>query len=98
MGRDTHFVALQHVATMIGEPLELLEEITANSDNIDYGELVYVSTGPDEGINALTGRGIESIKELLADIRSWPGGVRAFLNEQGTDPKIIEHICRNKTG
>lgn len=98
MGRDTHLVALGHVAALIGEPVEFLEEIAANSDNIDYGELIYVSIGPDEGLNALTGRGIESIKELLADIRSSPGGVREFLTGQGTDPKTIERICKKPKG
>ena len=49
MARDTHFFAIAHVAGMIGENLELLEEIAANSDNVDYGEIVHVTTGPDDG-------------------------------------------------
>ena len=34
---------------MIGENLELIEEVTANSDNISEGELVYVSDGSEVG-------------------------------------------------
>ena len=68
MGRDTHIVAVRYVATMIGEEPELIEQITNNSDNIDYGEMIYVSTGPGQGLTAFTARGIESLQEFIADV------------------------------
>ena len=92
MGRDTHIYAIDYVATMIGENLELLEQIATNSDNIDYGEMIDVATGPDEGITAFTRRGIESLKEFLADVRTWPGGIRQFLLDQDCDPDRIARI------
>lgn len=98
MGRDTHFIAIDHVATMIGENIELLEEIAANSDNIDYGELVYVTTGPNDGMKAFTSRGIERLQEFLADIRSWQGGIRQFLIDQDCEPDVIERICATEPG
>ena len=48
MGRDTYVCAIDYVAKRIGENLELLEEIAGNSDNIEYGEMIDVVTGPDE--------------------------------------------------
>jgi hypothetical protein len=92
MGRDTHIVVISHVAKMIGENVELLEQITANSDNIDYGEMIYVTTGPDEGITAFTGRGIESLQEFIADVRTWQGGIRQFLIDEGCKPDMIKRI------
>ena len=54
MGRNTHTYAIEYVAKQIGENLELLEEIASNSDNIDYGEMINVVTGPNKAITAFT--------------------------------------------
>ena len=62
MGRDTQVYTMDHVAKMINEDPELLDVITANSDNIDYGEMIYVAINTDEDITALTRRGIESLQ------------------------------------
>ncbi len=96
MGRDTHIYAIGYVAEMIGENLELLEQIATNSDNIDYGEMIDVATGPDMGVTAFTGRGIESLQEFIADVRTWPGGIRQFLTDQDCDPDMIERIMANE--
>ncbi len=96
MGRNTHIVALGHVAETIGENVELLKEIAANSDNIDYGEMIYVTTGPGESLTALTGRGIECLQEFIADIRSQPDGIRQFLIDQDCDPDRTERIMKDE--
>ena len=44
MARSRFIYTLKEVAVMIGENLELLEEVTANSDNITEGELVMSET------------------------------------------------------
>jgi hypothetical protein len=45
--------------------------------------MIHAHDGSEEGITTFTDRGIESLKEFLADIRSCEGGVRQFLvNEQ----------------
>jgi hypothetical protein len=92
MRRDTHIYAIGYVAKMIGENLELLEQIATNSDNIDYGEMIDVATGPGEGITAFTSRGIESLQEFIADVRTWEGGIRQFLLDDRCDPETIERI------
>lgn len=97
MGRDTRIYAIGYVAKMIGENLELLEQIAANSENIDYGEMIDVATGPDRSVTAFTSRGIESLQEFIADVRTWPGGIRQFLIDQGCDPDIIERIMADES-
>jgi hypothetical protein len=92
MARTTRVYSLAHVATMIGESPELLEAVTWNSDNIDDGEMIHVHDGTEEGITTFTDRGIESLQEFLADIRTWQGGVRQFLIEQQCDPNMIDRI------
>ncbi|WP_319323930.1 hypothetical protein [Shinella sp.] len=96
MARPTHVYTIEYVATLIGENLELLEEISSNSDNIDYGEMIHVYDGTDEGSTTFTHRGIESLQEFLADLRSWEGGVRQFLLDEQCDPEKIERIMADE--
>ncbi len=96
MGRDTRIYAIGYVSEMTGENLELLEQIATNPDNIDYGEMIDVATGPDSSITAFTGRGIESPQEFIANVRTWPGGIRQFLIDQDCNPDIIERIIADE--
>jgi hypothetical protein len=82
MARVTHVYSIGQVATMIGESLELIEAVSWNSDNIDYGEMIHVHDGTEESITTFTDRGIESLQEFLADVRTWNGGIRQFLIDQ----------------
>ena len=92
MARVTRVYSIDHVAKMIGESLELIEVVSWNSDNIDYGEMIHVHDGTDEGITTFTERGIESLQEFLADVRTWNGGIRQFLINEQCDPDMIERI------
>ena len=92
MARPTHVYTIEYVATLISENLELIEEVARNSDNIDYGEMIHVHDGTEEGITTFTDRGIESLQEFLADVRTWNGGIRQFLIDQQCAPDAIERI------
>lgn len=81
---------------MIGESPELIEITSANSDNIDYGEMIWVDNGTEEGIKTFTDRGIECLQELLADIRTWDGGILEFLRYEQCDPAVIERIMADQ--
>jgi hypothetical protein len=96
MARSRHIYTLKEVAAMIGENLELIEEITANSDNIAEGEMVYVRDGSEDGTTGLTENGVNDLQELLADIRTWDGGIREFLVGEQCDPEIIERILADE--
>ena len=92
MARPTHVYTIEYVTTLISENLELIEEVARNSDNIDYGEMIHVHDGTEEGITTFTDRGIESLQEFLADVRTWNGGTRRFPIDQQCEADVIEHI------
>ncbi|ESQ74158.1 hypothetical protein ABENE_23755, partial [Asticcacaulis benevestitus DSM 16100 = ATCC BAA-896] len=96
MARSRHIYTLKDVANMIGENLELIEEITSNYDNIDEGELVHVHDGSEDGTTGLTDRGIDGLEALLADIRTWDGGIRDFLIGERCDPEMIDRIMADE--
>jgi hypothetical protein len=92
MARPTLLYALDYVARLIGESVELLEEVVRNSDNIDDGEMINVSDGTEQGIIAFTDRGIENLHEFLADVRLQVGGIHQFLMDSQCDPEAIQRI------
>ena len=96
MGRVTHVQSIAEVAKTIGENLELIEVVSGNSDNIDYGEMIWVDDGSEDGIKTFTDRGIECLQELLADIRTWNGGILGFLHNEKCDPDLIERIMADE--
>ena len=96
MARPTHVYTIEYVATLIGENLELNQQIASNSDHIDYGEMIHAHDGSEEGITTFTARGIESLKEFIADIRTWEGGVRQFLADEQCHPQRIERIIADE--
>ncbi|WP_192258079.1 hypothetical protein [Mesorhizobium caraganae] len=96
MARSRFVYTLKDVAGMISENLELVEELTANSDNIAEGELVYVRDGSEDGTKGLTENGIDDLQNLLADIRTWDGGIRQFLVDEQCDPEMIERVMADE--
>lgn len=53
MARSKTIYTLKEVAGMVGENLELLGEITTNSDNIAEGEMVHVRDASEYGTRGL---------------------------------------------
>jgi hypothetical protein len=96
MARPTHVYTIDYVASLIGENIELIQQVASNSDNIDYGEMIHAHDGSEEGITTFTDRGIESLKEFIADIRTWDGGVRQLLVEEQCHPERIERIMADE--
>ena len=96
MARSTRLYTINEAARLMGENLELVEEVTSNSDNVDYGEMVHIHDGTDCGQTAFTERGIECVEELLEDIRTWDGGIRKFLVGQRCDPEMIERVMADE--
>ena len=87
-----HIFTIDVVAKKISEAVELVEIIVSNDDNIGYGEITHIDDGSEYGIKALTDLGIENLQDLLADIRSWKGGIHQFLVDQQCDPDVINRI------
>lgn len=80
------------MAELAGENIELLAKVARNPHNIVEGEMIHVSDGSDESIIAFTDRGIESLRDFLADIRSQVGGIRQFPVDSQCEPEVIERI------
>jgi hypothetical protein len=96
MAKVTHIRALDYVATIIGEDIELLEAIVWNDDNLTYGNIISVYTGPDEAITALTDDGVEELQDMLRDARlttqTWHDFLDAFVN----DPQLAARFKDKK--
>lgn len=85
MAAITYIRSLEYAAKIMGEDLELLEAIVCNDDNLTYGSIITVQTGPDEAITALTNYGIEELTDMLRDARitsdSWHQFLDAFVHD-----------------
>lgn len=44
------------------------------------------------GTKGLTENGIDDLQNLLADIRTWDGGISQFLVDEQCDPEMIERV------
>ena len=58
--------------------------------------MVHVSDGSEYGTRGLTADGVEGLQELLADIRTWDGGIREFLIDEQCAPEMIERIMADE--
>ncbi|MCZ4288468.1 hypothetical protein [Hoeflea alexandrii] len=96
MGRTTSVYTITHVAKMLGETLELLEEIASNADNLDYGDIVTIWTGDEETITSFTDDGIDSLRAFIRDVRTWSGGIHQFLTGSLCEPDVIERIMSDE--
>jgi hypothetical protein len=96
MARTKRIYTVDKVAKRIGETLELVNLICDNPDSIPDGELIWIHHGNGEGVSALTELGIECLQELLADIRTWDGGIEAFLRDELCDPDVVERILAHE--
>lgn len=92
MEDSANIYMIEEVAAILGENLGLLKEIARNPDNIDYGEMVHIHNGTEDGTTAFSKRGIESLREFISDIRRWEGGVRQFLMDEQCDLAMIELV------
>jgi len=92
MARATRVFTIKAVADLIDEDIELVEQISRNSANIDYGEMIHVYDGSEYGQTGFTDRGIECIQELLTEARNWNGGLRQFLIADHCDPEVVDRI------
>ena len=95
MATVTQVYALNHVARMLDEDLEMLEAIVSNDDNLSYGNIISVHTGTDESATAITAHGIEELRDMLRDARRSPEHWSDFLEDFVEDPDIIARIKEN---
>jgi hypothetical protein len=92
MATVTHVCTLDYVAKMLDEDPELLEAIVYNDDNLSYGSIISVYTGPEDTITALTDDGIDELKEMLRDARITTETWHAFLDDFVDDAELVVRI------
>ena len=83
---------LEYVATLLGEDLEMLEAIVSNDDNLAYGSIVSVCTGPDESITSLTDDGVDELRSMITCARRSPAEWDEFLEGFVGDQDIINRV------
>ncbi len=80
MAAVTSVRTLDYVARILDEDVELLEAIVSNDDNLTYGAIISVYTGPDEAITALTDHGVEELSQMITDARRTNRNWHEFLD------------------
>lgn len=83
---------LEYVATLLGEDLEMIEVIVSNDDNLSYGSIVEVCTGPDESYTALTDDGVDELRDMITVARRSPTEWDEFLESFVGDQEIIDRV------
>lgn len=96
MAAVTSFLTLDYVARILDENVELLEAIISNDDNLTYGAIVSVYTGPDEAITALTDHGVEELTDMLSQARLTTKAWHQFLNDFVNDPELATRFKAHK--
>jgi hypothetical protein len=92
MATASQIYTLEYVAIMLGEDPEMLAAIVSNEDNLTYGRIVTVCTGPDEIITALTGDGVDELGGMIAQARRSTDEWDQFLDDFVDDPDIITRV------
>ncbi|MES0151048.1 hypothetical protein NKJ95_28150 [Mesorhizobium sp. M0012] len=86
MATVTHVFSIDYVAKLLDEDAELLQAIVSNDDNLSYGSIISVYTGPDEAITSLTRDGMEELEQMLTHARrtadEWNDFLEAFVDDQ----------------
>ena len=95
MATVTQLYALNHVARVLEEDLEMLEAIVSNDDNLSYGNIICVHTGTDKSATVITAHGIEKLRDMLRDARRSPEHWSDFLEDFVEDPDIFERVKKN---
>lgn|SRR5690554_2729419 len=92
MATVSHVFSIEYVAKLLDADPELLQAIVSNDDNLSYGSIISVYTGPDEAITSLTRDGMEELEQMLDDARrsteEWNDFLEAFVD----DEKLITRI------
>jgi len=95
MPKVTQLYALERVAQMLGEDLEMLEAIVSNDDNLSYGNIISVDTATEENTKLISAHGIEELRDILSDARRSPEHWHTFLEDFVNEPDVITRVKEN---
>ncbi|WPZ31899.1 MULTISPECIES: hypothetical protein [Roseobacteraceae] len=92
MAATTYVCSVGHVATLLGEDMELLEAIVSNDDNLSYVNIDSVHIGREDYITALTDDVIDEIRDMLLSARVSVEAWHSFLEDFVGEPDIIARV------
>ena len=92
MATITYVRTLEYAASILEEDVELLEAIVSNDDNLSYGAIISVYTGPDQAIAALTDPGVLELADMLREARRSTKTWHEFLDDFVDDPELAAHL------
>ncbi|MEZ5784265.1 MAG: hypothetical protein R3D70_22190 [Rhizobiaceae bacterium] len=92
MATVTYVFSIDYVANLLDEDPELLQAIVSNDDNLSYGSIISVYTGPDEAITSLTRDGMEELEQMLAHARRTTDEWNDFLDAFVDDKELVTRI------
>ena len=95
MPKVTQLYALERVAQMLGEDLEMLEAIVNNDNKLSYGNIIIVDSATVENTKLISAHGIEELRDMLIDARRSPEHWRNFLEDFVNDLVIIARVKEN---
>lgn len=98
MATVRHVFMLDYVADMLGEHPDLIDAIVSNDDNLTYGSIVSVSFAPDDSRTALTGDGIDELRDMITAARQSPDEWDQFLEDFVDDPDVIKTVKARHAG
>lgn len=96
MPQVTQLCALERVAQMLGENLEMLEAIVSNDDSLSYGNIVSVDTATEENTKFITAHGVEELRDMLTSARRSSEDWRNFLEDFVNNPDVIARVKENE--
>ncbi|WP_018240434.1 hypothetical protein [Ensifer sp. BR816] len=92
MANVAHVFSIDYVAKLLDEDPALLQAIVSNDDNLSYGSIISLYTGPDETITSVTRDGIEELEQMLAHARRTTDEWNDFLEAFVEDEELITSI------
>ena len=88
MATITYVRTLEYAASILEEDVELLEAIVSNDDNLSYGAIISVYTGPDQAITALPDPGVLELADMLREARRSTKTWNEFLDDFVDHPEL----------
>jgi len=92
MATITYVRTLEYAASILEEDVELLEAIVSNDDNLRYGAIISVYTGPDGPITALTDPGVLELADMLREARRSTKAWHEFLDDFVDHPELAARL------
>lgn len=71
MAAPSYVFTIRHVAELLGQDEDVIEDIVLTSMGPEEGALSIIDGNPDIAVTAFTEDGIENLRQLLADRHNW---------------------------